>query len=134
MGKIKNILKKLKSRQNGALGKHVIPRDQHGISRAQISSNALKVLYRLHNGGFQAHIVGGGVRDLLLGREPKDFDIATDAKPEQIRKLFRNCRLIIQNPVKRVNAPVYDTDVFGREPPRSGAARPRKKFSRQPGN
>jgi len=54
----------------------------------------LKVLYRLRQAGFQAHLVGGGVRDLLLGREPKDFDVATDAHPEQVRSIFRNCRLI----------------------------------------
>ena len=52
------------------------------------------MLYRLKNSGFQAHLVGGGVRDLLLGREPKDFDIATDARPEQVKRVFRNCRLI----------------------------------------
>ena len=57
-------------------------------------SNAVKVLYRLHDAGHRACLVGGGVRDLLLGREPKDFDIATDARPEQVHKLFRNCRLI----------------------------------------
>lgn len=73
---------------------NVITRDQHPISRKSISHNAVKVLYRLHNAGFQAYLVGGGVRDLLLGREPKDFDVATDARPEQIRKLFKNCRLI----------------------------------------
>jgi poly(A) polymerase len=72
----------------------VIPRDQHIVSRANISPNALKVLNRLKQAGFQAHLVGGGVRDLLLGREPKDFDIATDARPEQVREVFRNCRLI----------------------------------------
>lgn len=72
----------------------IIPRPEHNVSRANISKNALKVLYRLKDGGYQAFIVGGGVRDLLLGREPKDFDIATDAHPEQVRKLFRNCRLI----------------------------------------
>ncbi|MCP5319106.1 MAG: polynucleotide adenylyltransferase PcnB [Chromatiaceae bacterium] len=72
----------------------VIPRDQHQISRANISPNALKVLYRLKAAGFEAHLVGGGVRDLLLGREPKDFDVATDASPEQVRQTFRNCRLI----------------------------------------
>ena len=71
-----------------------IPRSEHSISRVNISPNALKVLYRLKDSGFQAHLVGGGVRDLLLGREPKDFDIATDAHPEDVRKLFRNCRLI----------------------------------------
>lgn len=72
----------------------VIDRANHNISRANISSNALKVLRRLHKSGFAAHLVGGGVRDLLLGREPKDFDIATDASPEQVREQFRNCRLI----------------------------------------
>ena len=72
----------------------VIPRSEHPISRANISPNALKVLYRLKESGYQAHLVGGGVRDLLLGREPKDFDIATDAHPEDVRRLFRNCRLI----------------------------------------
>ncbi len=72
----------------------IIPRAEHSISRANISDSALKVLYRLKNAGFQAYLVGGGVRDLLLGREPKDFDIATDAHPEQVRDLFRNCRLI----------------------------------------
>ena len=72
----------------------VIPRDQHTISRANISPNALKVLYRLRAAGYEAHLVGGGVRDLLLGREPKDFDVATDALPEQVREVFRNCRLI----------------------------------------
>ena len=72
----------------------IISRGEHGISREQIDKNALKVLYRLHNAGFQAYLVGGGVRDLLLGLEPKDFDIATDATPEEVRKLFKNCRLI----------------------------------------
>lgn len=72
----------------------VIPRSDHNISRSLISENALKVLYRLKNGGYGAYLVGGSVRDLLLGREPKDFDVATDARPEQIRELFRNSRLI----------------------------------------
>jgi poly(A) polymerase len=72
----------------------IVPRAEHGISRAQISPSALKVLYRLKDAGFAAYLVGGGVRDLLLGREPKDFDIATDAHPEEVRSLFRNCRLI----------------------------------------
>lgn len=64
------------------------------MSRADIAEPALKVLYRLHNSGYQAFLVGGGVRDLLLGLHPKDFDIATDASPEDVRQLFRNCRLI----------------------------------------
>lgn len=72
----------------------VIPRAEHAISRAFISESALKVLYRLKSAGFQSYLVGGGVRDLLLGREPKDFDVATDASPEQVQALFRNCRLI----------------------------------------
>ncbi|QKT04943.1 polynucleotide adenylyltransferase PcnB [Ectothiorhodospiraceae bacterium 2226] len=72
----------------------IIPRPEHNISRADISDYALKVLYRLQNAGYQAYLVGGGVRDLLLGREPKDFDVATDARPEEVRALFRNCRLI----------------------------------------
>ncbi|NEX21914.1 polynucleotide adenylyltransferase PcnB [Thiorhodococcus mannitoliphagus] len=72
----------------------IVPRPEHTISRANISENALKVLYRLRQEGFKAHLVGGGVRDLLLGHEPKDFDVATDATPEQVRQVFRNCRLI----------------------------------------
>jgi len=72
----------------------VIPRSQHIISRTQINDNALKVLYRLKNAKYKAYLVGGAVRDILLGKIPKDFDVVTDAKPEQIRELFRNCRLI----------------------------------------
>jgi poly(A) polymerase len=72
----------------------IVPRADHPISRANISQGALKVLYRLREGGHQGFLVGGAVRDLLLGLSPKDFDIATDAHPEQVRKLFRNCRLI----------------------------------------
>lgn len=69
-------------------------RDQHGISRRNISNGALRVLYRLNEAGYEAFLVGGAVRDLLLGGHPKDFDIATNATPEQVRGLFRNCRLI----------------------------------------
>ena len=72
----------------------IIPREEHGISRKQISPNALRTLYRLHDNGFIAYLAGGCVRDLLLGRIPKDFDIATDAAPGQIKRLFRNCRLV----------------------------------------
>ncbi len=72
----------------------IVPRQEHKVSRQHISDNALKVLYRLKKSGFEAYIVGGGVRDLLLGGQPKDFNVATDARPEQVRDLFRNCRLI----------------------------------------
>jgi len=72
----------------------IIPRSLHTISRAAISPNALKVLYRLKDAGYQAFLVGGAVRDLLLGITPKDFDVATNALPEEVRRLFRNCRLI----------------------------------------
>jgi poly(A) polymerase len=73
---------------------NIIPRAAHAISRADISRNALKVLYRLDKAGYQAFLVGGGVRDLLVGLRPKDFDVATNAHPEQVRELFRNSRLI----------------------------------------
>jgi poly(A) polymerase len=73
---------------------HIIPRDKHCISRTLISPNALKVLYRLRHEGFSAYLVGGGVRDLLLGHEPKDFDIVTNAKPDQIKHCFRNAVLV----------------------------------------
>lgn len=72
----------------------IIPRSEHSISRNDISRNALKVLYRLDGAGFGAYLVGGCVRDLLFGRRPKDYDIATNALPEEVRKLFKNSRLI----------------------------------------
>ncbi len=72
----------------------IIPRDQHNISRRDISSAALKIMQRLEQEGHQAYLVGGSVRDLLLGGHPKDFDVATDARPEQIRRLFRGARII----------------------------------------
>lgn len=72
----------------------VVPREEHAISRRDISPNALKVLYRLNDAGYQAFLVGGGVRDLLLGGHPKDFDISTDATPEQVREVFRNSRVV----------------------------------------
>jgi poly(A) polymerase len=73
---------------------NVIPRDQHCISRKNISDSALKVMSRLRSKGHQAYLVGGAVRDLLLGGHPKDFDIATDATPEAVHGLFRNSRII----------------------------------------
>jgi len=72
----------------------VRPRSEHPISRSQIDPDALKVLYRLRTSGYKAYLVGGSVRDLLLGRTPKDFDLGTDAPPQAVRRLFRNCRLI----------------------------------------
>jgi poly(A) polymerase len=72
----------------------IIPRDQHIISRKNISKAALRVLYRLNEAGYTAYLVGGAVRDLLLGVQPKDFDIATSATPDEVKRLFRNCRLI----------------------------------------
>ncbi len=72
----------------------IYPRDQHTISRSQIDPDALKIMYRLLNSGYKAYLVGGGVRDLLLGKQPKDFDIATDATPRRIKSLFRNSRII----------------------------------------
>lgn len=72
----------------------IIERDEHPISRKQITPNALKVLYRFKEAGFHAFLVGGGVRDLMLGNKPKDFDIATNAIPEEIKRLFKNARII----------------------------------------
>jgi len=72
----------------------IIPRAQHPISRRNISPNVLKVLAHLRRNGHTAYIVGGGVRDLLLGRRPKDMDVVTDATPARIKKIFRNCRLV----------------------------------------
>jgi poly(A) polymerase len=72
----------------------ILPRPAHTVSRKDIDPDALKVLYRLKNHGFVAYLVGGGVRDLLLGRRPKDFDIGTSAPPQQIKRLFRNCFIV----------------------------------------
>jgi poly(A) polymerase len=71
-----------------------VPREQHAISRKQIDPDALKVLYRLHEHNYVAYLVGGSVRDLLLGRRPKDFDIGTSAHPYQVKRLFKNCWII----------------------------------------
>jgi poly(A) polymerase len=72
----------------------VVPRAEHTLSRSDVDPDALKVLYRLRQGGYIAYLVGGSVRDLLLGRRPKDFDIGTSAHPYQVKKLFRNCWII----------------------------------------
>ncbi|WP_276307796.1 polynucleotide adenylyltransferase PcnB [Stenotrophobium rhamnosiphilum] len=71
-----------------------MPRAEHSISRSQISQGTLKVLYTLKDAGYEAYMVGGGVRDLLAGLEPKDFDIATNAHPDQVKAIFRSCRLV----------------------------------------
>ena len=72
----------------------IVPREQHSISRKHIDADALKVLYRLHQNEHVAYLVGGSVRDLLLGRRPKDFDIGTSAHPYQVKRLFKNCWII----------------------------------------
>ena len=72
----------------------IVPRAEHTISRQQIDQDALRVLYRLHQSDYAAYLVGGSVRDLLLGRRPKDFDIGTSAHPHQVKRLFRNCWII----------------------------------------
>lgn len=87
-------IKKNKLDPNSLAKANILTRDQHCISRKNISNNALKVLYKLNEAGYQSYLVGGGVRDLLLGLSPKDFDVATDATPEEIKTIFRNCRLV----------------------------------------
>ena len=72
----------------------VIPRPDHNVSRKLISENAIKVLRRLNRYGYTAYLAGGGVRDIILGREPKDFDIVTSATPEEVKQVFRNAILI----------------------------------------
>jgi len=72
----------------------ILPRAAHNISRSRIDPHTLQVLYRLQRAGYLAYLVGGGVRDLLLGRTPKDFDVGTNATPQQVKRLFRNCFLV----------------------------------------
>src|SRR5690554_2313172 len=93
---LKRLLNFISSRPNTITPQQpvVIPRDQHNVSRKQISHAAIKVMKQLGDHGFEAYLVGGGVRDLLLGIPPKDFDVATNAKPEQIKRLFRSARII----------------------------------------
>lgn len=79
---------------NTELKARTISAKEHGISRGDISENALKVLYRLQKAGYEAYLVGGCVRDLMVGLHPKDFDVVTDATPEEIKAQFKNCRLI----------------------------------------
>ncbi|WP_110654135.1 polynucleotide adenylyltransferase PcnB [Salinicola halimionae] len=74
--------------------RQVLPRDEHNVSRQNLSESALKVLYRLNSAGYDAYLVGGCIRDSLLGNRPKDFDVATNATPDEVRQLFRNSRII----------------------------------------
>src|SRR6185436_4660586 len=74
----------------------IVPRAEHRISRSDVDPDALKVLYRLHEHHYVAYLVGGSVRDLLLSRRPKDFDIGTSAHPHQVKKMFRNCWIIVR--------------------------------------
>lgn len=93
--KVKNALtKNAEEYHSDILNPKVITRGEHGISRKGISDNALKVLYRLNGAGFDAYLVGGCVRDLILGLQPKDFDVVTNATPDEVKALFKNCRLI----------------------------------------
>jgi poly(A) polymerase len=110
----------------------IVPRADHPISRKDIDSDALRVLYRLHQGQHAAYLVGGSVRDLILGRRPKDFDIGTSAHPYQIKRLFRNCWIIgrrfrlahikfgtktIEVATFRKNIPDVSPDAEGAPPP-----------------
>ncbi len=91
---IKKLLKRNRTHKPVADASYIVPRSKHSISKTDISSNALKVVNRLISGGFQAYLVGGSVRDLLVHKAPKDFDVATNATPNEIRQLFRNGRVI----------------------------------------
>src|SRR5271154_3793311 len=87
--------KKAAGKKGGAAGEgKTIPRKSHGISRDKISPGALKVTQSLQAAGFKAYVVGGAVRDLLLGGVPKDYDVATSATPEEVHKLIRRSRII----------------------------------------
>jgi poly(A) polymerase len=102
----------------------VIDRGEHPISRRSIPENVLKVLYRLHRSGYRAYLCGGSVRDLLMGRTPKDFDVVTDAHPSEVRRLFRNSRIIGRR-FRLVHIifqdQVVEVATFRREPERSVA-------------
>ena len=98
-------------------------RKDHNISRRGIDPDALKVLYRLARYNHTAYLVGGGVRDLLLGREPKDFDVSTNAHPNQIKKIFRNCFLIgrrFRLAHIKYGTKVIETSTFRRKPEQNG--------------
>lgn len=97
----------------------VYKRPEHCISRKNIDSDALRVLYRLSGLGYTAYLVGGGVRDLLMGRKPKDFDVGTSAKPNEVKRAFHNCFLIgrrFRLAHVRYGEKVIETATFRREP------------------
>ena len=94
MRKIRNFIASVTNATDKKHSLTALSRSEHSISRQQISEAALKVLYRLDKAGYRACLVGGGVRDVLLGKQPKDFDVATSATPDQVQALFKNCRLI----------------------------------------
>ncbi|MBV8202080.1 MAG: polynucleotide adenylyltransferase PcnB, partial [Acidobacteria bacterium] len=98
--------------EDAELAPRVVPRSEHPISRVHIDKNALKVLYRLHKAGYMAYLVGGGVRDLMLDRRPKDFDVGTDARPNEVRRLFGNSRIIGRR-FRLVHVYFHDGDVVG---------------------
>ena len=110
----------------------IVPRAEHPISRRDIDADALKVLYRLHESGYEAYLVGGSVRDLLLSRRPKDFDIGTSAHPYQIKKLFRNCWIIgrrfrlahVRFGIKTIEVATFRKNVTGRHGSRASEAVP----------
>src|SRR3954465_14182414 len=96
----------------------IIPREEHPLSRRDVDPDALKVLYRLRQFEYVAYLVGGSVRDLLLGRRPKDFDIGTSAHPYQVKKLFRNCWIIgrrFRLPPVRFGTKVIEVATFRRQ-------------------
>ncbi len=94
VGKVRSLMPSGGKKKPLRYQRREIPRDQHNVSRSVISEPARKVLHRLNKSGYEAYLVGGGVRDILLEGKPKDFDIATNATPEEVHDLFRNSRLI----------------------------------------
>jgi poly(A) polymerase len=108
------------SDDDALLAPRIVPRSEHPISRNDIDQNAVKVLYRLNKAGYMAYLVGGGVRDLMLGRKPKDFDVGTNARPNEVRRLFGNSRIIGRRfrlvHVYFPDGDVVDVSTFRRDP------------------
>ena len=104
----------------------IIKRSQHTVSRKNIDKDALNVMHRLNRNGHKAYLVGGSVRDLLLGRKPKDFDVSTSAKPNQVKKLFRNCFLVGRRfrlaHIRFGYHKIIETSTFRRQPEPEGDA------------